>query len=631
MKRSIVFVLLFTGFLLSTFFGADTLKEIQPRSIIIVPDQPSNLEAKIWIDKGEGATYNSGESLQVFFETNKNAYVAIYDILPNGQTNLIFPNKYQKNNYITANTATKIPVGYSFKIGPDVGKEYLQIVASTTQFTKYDAWTQNFNTEAFPEITLDAPNFLQNYIKSIIIVPDPTKPEWTSAMTYFYVNTTPKQGTVDLNSTPSGAMIWLDGSWIGKTTNYKNTLSEGYHYVKYYLQGYNSYEKEFYVPSGGYVNVSTVLTPSVQPVAKLYANSTPPGANVYLDGSFKGTSPISINNIQPGSHQLKFTMQGYQDLEQTVYFSSGENKTVNAQLSPIIIPVFSKLTVNSQPSGANIYLDGSFKGTTPLSINNMQSGSHTLKLTMQGYQDSEQNVYLSSGENKTVNVFLSPVIVPIFSKLTVNSQPSGANIYLDGSFKGTTPMTIGNLKPGTYNLKLTLDGYQDSSQTVSLNLADTVSVVLQPKIVVLNGTVKLSLNPKTANVSVDGVYYPSINGEVTVSLAPGSHSVKVSNTGYETKDFNLSVNSGEYKFVTVKLDEIPQTGKLVINSNVSVKVFVNGSEKTSIPANTSSSVDLNQGNNEIVLMKDGYYIYLTRINVISGTTYSVNAVLEKIQ
>jgi len=557
MKRNILLTFAIIGLLFSTLMGANNISEIQPRSIIIVPDKPSNLEAKIWTDKGEGASYYRGESLQVFFETNKNAYVAIYDILPDGQTNLIFPNKYQKNNYIAANTTTKIPVGYSFKIGPDTGKEYLQIVASTSQFTEYNAWTQDFSTQAFPEITLDAPHFLQNYIKSIIIVPDPEKPEWTSAMTYFYANTSPQMGTVEFNSTPSGAMIWLDGSWIGKTTNYKTTLSSGYHYVKFFMQGYNSYEKEFYLSAGGYVNVSAVLTPLVQ---------------------------------------------------QT-----------------------SKLSVSSSPSGANIYLDGSFKGTTPMTINNVTAGSHNLKLTLQGYQEFQQNIYINAGDTKSISAQLTPVIIPITSKISVYSQPSGANIYLDGVFKGTTPMTISNLKPGTYNVKLTLDGYQDHSENVSVTLAETVNVQLQPKIVVLNGTAKISVKPTTALVSVDGIYYPSINGEVTVSLTAGDHNVKVSNDGYETKEFTLSINSGQYKYVTVQLTEIPKTGKVFIKSNVSTTIFLNGKEKMLLPANTTTSLELLEGNNEIVLMKEGYYVYVTRVNVFAGTTYNVNATMEKIQ
>src|SRR6056297_2154577 len=83
--------------------------QIQPRKIIVVPDEPSNLEASINVDRGEGSVYQPGELISIQFRTNKDAYVVIYDIMPNGNTHILFPNRYEKDNFVPANTTREIP------------------------------------------------------------------------------------------------------------------------------------------------------------------------------------------------------------------------------------------------------------------------------------------------------------------------------------------------------------------------------------------------------------------------------------------------------------------------------------------------------------------------------------------
>lgn len=57
--------------------------------------------------------------------------------------------------------------------------------------------------------------------------------------------------------------------------------------------------------------------------------------------------------------------------------------------------------------------------------------------------------------------------------IQVNSYPKNANIILnDELFKNTTPATILSLKPGDYQLKLSLDGFQPWSKTVAVTAAE---------------------------------------------------------------------------------------------------------------------------------------------------------------
>jgi hypothetical protein len=68
-----------------------------------------------------------------------------------------------------------------------------------------------------------------------------------------------------------------------------------------------------------------------------------------------------------------------------------------------------------------------------------------------------------------------------FGKLVVNSTPSGAKIYLLGTYSGkVTPDSISNLDPGIYEVSLYLLNYDTSyfDATIFANLTTTKDIVL---------------------------------------------------------------------------------------------------------------------------------------------------------
>src|SRR5262249_15619408 len=69
----------------------------------------------------------------------------------------------------------------------------------------------------------------------------------------------------------------------------------------------------------------------VSPV--VFLTSVPPGATVYVDGIRKGITPTGMS-LTEGQHQVRFELQGYVDLEDTVTLRNGENRTKTAVLVP---------------------------------------------------------------------------------------------------------------------------------------------------------------------------------------------------------------------------------------------------------------------------------------------------------
>lgn len=67
------------------------------------------------------------------------------------------------------------------------------------------------------------------------------------------------------------------------------------------------------------------------------------------------------------------------------------------------------LSVSSSPEGAKVYLDGIFEGVTPTEVSGLSAGSHTLLLTMNGYQDLSKEIAIEAGVTQKFSTGLQKV------------------------------------------------------------------------------------------------------------------------------------------------------------------------------------------------------------------------------
>ncbi len=220
----------------------------------------------------------------------------------------------------------------------------------------------------------------------------------------FYVND--QYGTIEIVSNPSGVNVYLDGAYKGTTPTTLYNVPIGSHTVKLAKSGYSDVSSTVTVSSGKTASVSKTLTAQTGSIS---VSSNPSGANVYLDGTSKGTTPITLHNVPIGSHTIKLAKSGYNDVSSTVTVGSGQTSSVSKTLTGQT----GSISVSSNPSGAKIYLDGTYKGTTPKTLSNVPIGSHTVKLAQTGYSDVSKSVTVTSGKIAQVSKTLSidPILV----------------------------------------------------------------------------------------------------------------------------------------------------------------------------------------------------------------------------
>jgi hypothetical protein len=294
-------------------------------------------------------------------------------------------------------------------------------------------------------------------------------------------------GSLTVTSNPSDAVVILDGI-NSETTPYVFTgLTTGYHTVEVDYPGYEAYIHNVYVDTGADIEINADLIELVNS-GSLFVESTPPGADVYVDGNYQGTSPVTVGAMSAGNHQVELHLAGYDVLTSTEYVAAGQVTVANLVLIPdTSLSPYGSIDITSTVPGALVYLDGIYKGTTQsvdtFNIISVDPGSHTLLLHVPGYSDFQQTVQVNAGQISDVNAVFSTLPVsqqgsttPPVGSIIVTSSPSGSQVYVDNQFRGVTPVTIYNVAPGNHIINLKLAGYSDYSTSVDVPANQIVQV-----------------------------------------------------------------------------------------------------------------------------------------------------------
>jgi hypothetical protein len=70
----------------------------------------------------------------------------------------------------------------------------------------------------------------------------------------------------------------------------------------------------------------------------LYISSSPRGAEVYIDNVYKGTTPVRVTDVSPGTPTVELRLNGYEIWKTTVMIGVGGWIKIDATLVPIPSP-----------------------------------------------------------------------------------------------------------------------------------------------------------------------------------------------------------------------------------------------------------------------------------------------------
>ena len=216
---------------------------VVPLGIIPTPPESSELEVNVWVDQ---PVYEVGDPITISYSVNQAAYIYIWDILPDGTAVRIFPNEEysQNDNFVQAGEHT-----LQGQIGPPYGTEYVQILATTSP------------VDPFAFFTTDPEAFQSQIEVQILGILPVTERSWD--FTSFEIVQTPPSGSygiVNLTSDPSGALVYLDGVYVGYTPK-TIFVPQGFSTFVVTKPGYSTWQAATLVIGNLTRNIHVDLTP----------------------------------------------------------------------------------------------------------------------------------------------------------------------------------------------------------------------------------------------------------------------------------------------------------------------------------------------------------------------------------
>ncbi|KPJ50507.1 MAG: hypothetical protein AMJ41_01285 [candidate division Zixibacteria bacterium DG_27] len=256
----VILIVLLTWSLLPRPASSQTSEEYGFR---VTPLHPGpELEIEVWTNKGRGGTFYLGEDVVVYFRTNMDCYVLLYEIDTEGYLHLIYPHDPYEDCSVSGEVTYRVPNpdrDYRFRICGPPGEELLYAVASPHPISpprwlpyrsegEYDpSWCAYLEEERFDLI--DKANF--KVFEDRYFVSDWCVFEIEDVYHHYY---RPRDyyrywpvGTVWVDCSWYGGEIFIDGVFWGYAPMCIPNIFIGPHIIIVYYNGYPCWQRYVYV------------------------------------------------------------------------------------------------------------------------------------------------------------------------------------------------------------------------------------------------------------------------------------------------------------------------------------------------------------------------------------------------
>lgn len=374
------------------------------------------------------------------------------------------------------------------------------------------------------------------------------------------------KGWIDVYGNVDGATVYFDGSAQGTIAGgilsvAVSTTGSPIRTITVSKSGYMSWSGSLpHMPSDGEhvavyatINPLTTVPTTIPPVmtGAIYAQSSPAGAAIYLNGNFYGYAPLTIQSLAPSTYSMKATLTGYTPDNTLINVYVGQTAAYYPVLQQSPQPrQTGSAYVTSNPNHAAVHADGGYYGTTPLTVN-LYPGTHQIVLKLTGYNDYSTNVWVTAGQSQNLPVTMSTAIL---GTVVITSVP-GAKVSIDSNTAGTIntagSLTLSGVNTGNHIFRVTAPGYNDWLNTVYIqaNTVNSISAPLtpagaSPTPVQPTGGLAIASSPANADTYIDNLLHGTTPLTV-MDLSPGDHLVRVSAPGYVDYTTTTTVTSGQ--------------------------------------------------------------------------------------
>ncbi len=420
-------------------------------------------------------------------------------------------------------------------------------------------------------------------------------------------------GYLNISSSPTEANVCTeDGKFIGKTPLKKVKLEAGKHTLFFKMKSYKIQEYPFILvkgetkwgPSGGLKlrKDSGYLTVT----SNDYEDKD---YSVYVDEKFIGKTPIMKKELIVGNHLLTVT---HNDRDGYKYNLLIEPKTEVKIENIVLTEAKSKLTLETNPSGATVYIRGIDIGKTPLKNFEIPIGHSELSVKHPYCKDWTKVITPSKKEHVNLGkIQLEPKKV----KVTIKSKPNNSNVYIDDKGIGKTPILNKSISILSEKIEVKHSGYNSKSESINLiKNPDQKEFIF--KLTPRYGSVEVTKSSISGTLYINGKRIGNIP-QKKGNLLEGSYNIRVaSHNTDQYKEFNKTIIV-KYKQTTQVTPAFGiHTGTLTVKPQGRSNIYIDGEKRGSSPPGLKD-FELNVGKHTV------------RVDFQGGTSKTRTVVVKK--
>lgn len=194
-------------------------------------------------------------------------------------------------------------------------------------------------------------------------------------------------------------------------------------------------------------------------------------AEIFLNDESKGPTPFQDDNLSAGEYTLKL-VSGEQTYQTKITLTGGTQTTLKREFGPSgafsssdllwfeKTPRSTAVSITSEPDGAQIKMDGKSVGETPVIVENVESGSHDLSISFDGFETKKLNIKVGEGFSLRISSKLA-LALPLSENLEkIDTGNEKIELFRFSLSKDSTYVDQESLVPGTIYLLQTRNGEQ---------------------------------------------------------------------------------------------------------------------------------------------------------------------------
>jgi eukaryotic-like serine/threonine-protein kinase len=426
---------------------------------------------------------------------------------------------------------------------------------------------------------------------------------------------------------PPDAQILIDDTEIGNSPLERFRIEKaGDIRLKVMKPGYAAVDTLLNIELGAAKTIEFALASAGS--EKFSVTTSPSAANIYINNELIGSSPVNNFFLNPGQTNLRIQKIGYRLVDTTINIEKGKPNSFNFTLNSDIAGGQSGgLKITSNPSGANVWLNQEFVGTTPYEISELAVGSYRVLMRKKGFADYNQSVTITSNKTSTISRNLSPV-----GKLVVSSEPSGAEVLINGKTVGKTSHTIEQLEAGEHKLTIRKEGFKPFTLTIKIEADKTTTI--SEKLNPLMGKIEILVRPYGSIFINDQLKISDTNAPYVTELPGGSHNIRIVHPSLGTYTKKIDIVDESVKKYNIDFNRAIKL--TVVSDPINCEIFLDG--KTT-GKTTPGLLRLGPGKHTIQVKRDGYQpseekVYSVEYSIYEGTADAedrLNFSIQKIQ